>query len=1734
MKNTAPFNFRRLLTCLLFGSLLLIPAAAQNNLKAGGKPSDNFLKSRAQGNDLVKLNGAFDVPSVGGSEFAVNNPLSAAVADLDGDGIADLIIGRNGAVTVQRGDINAFAPKTQAAWEAIRDLRYLSPFLSKTESIAVPLAADFVQTGDFNRDGKQDILAASRSRNELVLLAGDGRGNFSAAREIFVGGNIAALAVGDFNRPDGLPDVIVGSGSEVSIYQSLGDVFQSEPKRVSLSNQVESIAVGQLDENDFNDLAIAGGNQISIVSGSDGGESTINDLPQNFAVKSLIIGDFVPDRAFRSELAALDESGAVHIFGRGNLDTRSVSPREHLAEQARQMLAKNLPVPPRVMRRLSKADLREPAKAIETDNRQWAEYDLIADAVAPDSLTTASAVLTSGKLSNYGEDLIVLDSSNHEINVLPLVSNDESGAKISYAGKRQSVKLTLDSAPLAAIAGRFNFDSEQDLLVLQSGKPAASTLISAPQAAFVVNSAGDAPDSNPGNGVCATAGAVCTLRAAIMEANHLPGSDSITINSGLNITLSSGNPDNDTNAPFNPETGGDLDITCAINAGGDTCNAPLAANVNNLTITGAVGGNTISGGTFAASAPLTGTTDRVFDIGMDGIFGGGFGGSTGLQVTMSNLTIQNGNVREDFNASNGGYGNFARGGAIRIDGFGQGGTRGALTLTSVTLNNNQADHDTGGVFDQYASISYNSVINTNNIGKGGPGGALSFGASAPATLTIAGSTFTGNEARNGTVFGTAATDCDGGAISANLDTNVATIGTTNFTNNISFDDGGALRAFNGAMTVTGGTMSGNTARDDGGAVWGDNDTVGAGRFLTLSGVTLNSNTANSDTSGGGDGGAIFRDRGTLNVTNCSIGTVALPNTANNGGAIAHAFRAGAAASNVTAINVDNGSITGNNARKTTNSGDGGAVYLDATNFTAGNPTVLTVGSTTSVAVTENNANVNGGGFAVNGGATANITRATIYGNDADKDANASGDGGGIYQNNSGGTTTVPATVTIGQSGQGNTAANGGGIAAANGILSLTSVPIASNTASSHGGGLFISGGTANVSGETFTANTSTNGTEVRLTGGTTNFSGTLTIPGELSIAGGTLAAGSSTVNLGEDFNFSSGTFNAGTSSFNFNGTAAQQIYGGAVPTFNIVTDSNTIQPLAINNNANFNGTLTVNANATLNPAAAAIVGGTGTLTGSGTVRVTRTAATADFSNQYPITNKTLTNLLVDYVGAGAQIVSGTTYGALRINNASSASLGGTATVNGLLTLQAVNLAVGTNTLTVNSGVTATGGAQFTSAATGTVNYGQASSGQTVLASNYGNLTFSNFNKVLPAAVVGIAGTFTPGTATGHTITGNTIDFNGAPQTIPAFTFNNLSTSGSGAKTLGGTVTVNSNVTIGTGTTLTLSGNTLNVGGNFTNNGAFSGSIAAQKPAVIAAVIGGRVVFNGTAAQTVAGTVATTFNDLQINNANGITFNQNGTVNGVLTLTSGNVSMGANTLTVGSAGNVSRTSGHILGKLAKIFGGAGSFTYAVGTANGYSPVNTTVSSGSGTLTINAVQGVHPNVPMPGSAIARYWTLTGTGMTASFTFNYLQADVLGNESQYKLIKINNGAVTAVYPNAPTSVIIDTTANTATINNISSFSDWTLGEAVPTAAASSIGGRVLTAGGRAINQATLKLTNASGRAVSVRTNNFGSFNFANLPGGQNYILSVSAKGYQFNQSSSVINLQQSISDFNFTANR
>ena len=143
------------------------------------------------------------------------------------------------------------------------------------------------------------------------------------------------------------------------------------------------------------------------------------------------------------------------------------------------------------------------------------------------------------------------------------------------------------------------------------------------------------------------------------------------------------------------------------------------------------------------------------------------------------------------------------------------------------------------------------------------------------------------------------------------------------------------------------------------------------------------------------------------------------------------------------------------------------------------------------------------------------------------------------------------------------------------------------------------------------------------------------------------------------------------------------------------------------------------------------------------------------------------------------------------------------------------------------------------------------------------------------------GTFTPGTGT--------VTFDGTNQTITKTTgetFNHLTLSGSGTKTLGGNVTTNGNLTIDAAAILDITTNNynVNVGRNWINNGNF----LAQN---------GTVTFNGTVAQTIGGTAITNFKNITLNNATGASLTNAQNLIGTLNLSVGTFATNAQVFTL---------------------------------------------------------------------------------------------------------------------------------------------------------------------------------------------------------------------------------------------
>jgi hypothetical protein len=163
-------------------------------------------------------------------------------------------------------------------------------------------------------------------------------------------------------------------------------------------------------------------------------------------------------------------------------------------------------------------------------------------------------------------------------------------------------------------------------------------------------------------------------------------------------------------------------------------------------------------------------------------------------------------------------------------------------------------------------------------------------------------------------------------------------------------------------------------------------------------------------------------------------------------------------------------------------------------------------------------------------------------------------------------------------------------------------------------------------------------------------------------------------------------------------------------------------------------------------------------------------------------------------------------------------------------------------------------------------------------------------------------------------------------------------------------------------------------------------------------------------------------------------------------------------------------------------------------------------------------------------SRFWSLSGANLTTNLAFTYLVGDVNGNEANYKVWK-KVGAGNPVSQCA--SPCVNTATHTVSVTGVNSFSDWTAGEGLATTAAQvEVGGRVLTANGRAIGNARVLMLDSAGNQTETRSNPFGFFRFRNITVGATYIFAVSHKSYEFANASQAHSIDDARNDINFIA--
>src|SRR5262249_26177058 len=184
------------------------------------------------------------------------------------------------------------------------------------------------------------VAIASRDSNQIVVLQGNGRGEFESTRSINVPGKVTAFASGDFNRNDSLEDLAVAitgsSGSKLLVFEGPGGALQATPEVFSLASPAASVTSGYFDSDAFVDIAVVAGNQLVVVHGRDRKLASRQAAPPavvetrsfGFALKSVASGDFAGDASI--DLAILGDDGNVYFLvnSAGAKDGDSIRNRE--------------------------------------------------------------------------------------------------------------------------------------------------------------------------------------------------------------------------------------------------------------------------------------------------------------------------------------------------------------------------------------------------------------------------------------------------------------------------------------------------------------------------------------------------------------------------------------------------------------------------------------------------------------------------------------------------------------------------------------------------------------------------------------------------------------------------------------------------------------------------------------------------------------------------------------------------------------------------------------------------------------------------------------------------------------------------------------------------------------------------------------------------------------------------------------------------------------------------------------------------------------------------------------------------------------------------------------------------------------------------------------------------------------------------------------------------------------
>src|SRR2546423_11033444 len=194
-------------------------------------------------------------------QFPIDSQISQLrVADLDGDGLNDLIVVNNARAQInllynQTGKTNALKILKPTGRRELNELPADSRF--RIESIASEKRISSLVVEDLNGDGRPDIAYYGEPK-ELVVLYNQGTNGWSTPKRWQIDdGQLSpnALTTGDLNG-DGRTDLVLLAENYTYLLPQQADHSLGEPLKIPLSSPVKSVQVVDIDGDGKSDLLL--------------------------------------------------------------------------------------------------------------------------------------------------------------------------------------------------------------------------------------------------------------------------------------------------------------------------------------------------------------------------------------------------------------------------------------------------------------------------------------------------------------------------------------------------------------------------------------------------------------------------------------------------------------------------------------------------------------------------------------------------------------------------------------------------------------------------------------------------------------------------------------------------------------------------------------------------------------------------------------------------------------------------------------------------------------------------------------------------------------------------------------------------------------------------------------------------------------------------------------------------------------------------------------------------------------------------------------------------------------------------------------------------------------------------------------------------------------------------------------------------------------------------------------